>query len=416
MNRCMRTKVLLVTHCGVYPLLSGGSLAQYYFVDGLKDEVEYVYCTPIRSDKEKLNLDLLSSVRPDLKIYYFDEREKNKNSSLFQKLIAIKHRIVKSKRKVVESFSDDDYQDGYFYSVDHKFSNEYLVFINDVINKENIKIVQCDFYETIDIPFALPDTVKKIFVHHEVRSKRLELSYSHSPMPVPFKDFIINKNKAYEEVCLKQMDRVIVFNDDDARRLSPICKSIVVSPYAVPDELICERQSSKSFSHFIFLGGEGHTPNKLGLQWFLDEIYVPNIDAIKYELFVLGRWGETVKQKYLAFDKIHFLGFVDSVEPYYENAILINPVLSGAGLRTKILQTLVNKVPVLSTRFGAEGCFDADNSSHIGFFDNADEFKALLNTISDKELNMMAEKGFEYYQTQFGKEKLLSIRKSVYEF
>lgn len=411
-----KQKVMLVTHCCPYPLLSGGALAQYYFIDGLKDNVDFIYCTPIRSDKEYLNFTILHQQQPLLKMYCFDERKPISPKRTIKTIL----KKVLSKRKNNYSnavdLPNDDYTDVYFQNIDHNFSQQYISFLNNIIVKESISIVQCDFYETIDLSYSFPETVKVIFVCHELRFKRLELSYSYSKCPDTYKQFILCKNRDYELNCLKHMDQVIVFNEDDAGRISKYCKTVTVSPYAIPDELIYPREVSQHYQHIIFIGGEGHTPNKMGLTWFLDEIVVPNMDCLKYDVKIIGRWSESFQGKYKCYPNIIFTGFVDSIRPLLDNAIMVNPILSGAGIRTKILEALANKVPVLSTLFGAEGCFDSEKNSHIAFFDSAKEFLDILNRAEDNSfLRELAYAGYEYYNNKFNKRFLLELRKSVYD-
>jgi len=101
---------------------------------------------------------------------------------------------------------------------------------------------------------------------------------------------------------------------------------------------------------------------------------------------------------------------VESIEPYFEASLFINPILTGAGLRTKVLHAFVNKVPVLSTRFGAEGCFDDQNNAHLCLFDHAKEFLEIMHATDFKDTGL---KGFDYYNQFFNKGKLLSIRNNI---
>lgn len=411
----MKKKVLLITQCGAYPLSSGGGVAQYYFVDGLRHDVDFVYFILCSSPKEIENFNIFKEKNPTIHAYCFNQ------SPVAQKKNAIRELGCRIKRKIfkpkgVESvYCDDDYCDPYFLRVDHNYSDSYIQYINQIIEKESVDVVQMDFYETIDLVFALPPEVKKVFVCHEVRHKRLLKSYGQSNLLSNYKQFILNKNRVYEMGCLAEMDRVIVFNEDDAQIVRNVNNDVVVSPFAIPDELILDRQVSKSFKHFIFVGGEGHTPNKCGMEWFLDTIYIPNIDAIKYDVLIVGRWTNLFMQKYKDYSRIRFMGFVDSLADYYSESILINPILSGAGLRTKVLQTLANKVPVFSTRFGAEGCYDERNQDHLFFFEDAESF-LMCNEMTDEDIKIMAMKGYLYYQKAFSKEELLSRRLNALKF
>lgn len=408
----MKPKVLLITLNSCYPLFHGGALAQYYFLDGLKNDVEFVLCTQINTLKDKLELDELQAKQASLKIYCFDNTApKIEKKSLFDRIYYKTKSILKSRTPISSELKKDDFKDNYFTHIDHKYEPGFIELIHSVIKKEDIKQVQFDFYETIDLCFAIPDDVKKIFVNHEVRSKRLSLAASQSDVNKNYKNFLIDKTRFFEQSCIDKMDEVVVFNDDDALALKSESANITVSPFAIPDELIFDLPVCSEYNKLLFIGGEGHTPNLLGISWFIEKIYLPNINQIEYPLHIIGDWSDNFKQQYQAYDKIIFLGVVDSIKEFFVSSIFVNPILTGAGLRTKVLHAFSNKVPVLSTRFGAEGCYESDNQTHIGFFNTAEEFIFLIKNI---HFNELALNGHNYYNDVFKKEKLLNIRYLLY--
>jgi glycosyltransferase involved in cell wall biosynthesis len=55
------------------------------------------------------------------------------------------------------------------------------------------------------------------------------------------------------------------------------------------------------------------------------------------------------------------LGFVDDVrEPLSRYAVFVCPILSGSGVRVKLLEAYAAGIPVVSTRVGAEGLAGKD--------------------------------------------------------
>lgn len=405
-------KTLLVSLTPCYPLFSGGALAQYYFIDGLKEKVQFVYCTVVSNDSENRNLELLKQNQPTLKVYSLNTNKVSTRKSIIRRIKSFFY-ILKRRDKTNNRIITDDFNDSYFSHVDHSFKPEFIELINDVIKNENIEQVQFDFYDTIDLCWAIPNNVRKIFIHHEVRFKRLQLAYSQSSVNNRFKDALIKKTECFERSCLREMDAVVVFNEDDARILKPDCPNLTVSPFAIPDELIINRSISKLFSRFIFVGGESHTPNTLGLTWFLDNIYIKVFNEINMPLWIIGDWSNNIKAKYRNNSNVIFCGIVESIEPFYEGSILINPILSGAGLRTKVLQAFANKVPVCSTRFGAEGCFSETENTHLLLFDDENEF---LQVIKTANYSFLANEGWRYYLKYFNKQVLLNKRLEVLNY
>lgn len=404
-------KVLLISYNSCYPLFHGGAIAQYYFIDGLKDQVEFVLCTEVHNEKELKNLKELKLKQPTLKVYALNTIQPVLSQNKFRNFVK-KVFWPSQKQNLNIQPNSDDFSDPYFQHADNKHSVEFVKLINDVIVKEKIAQVQFDFYNTIDLCWAIPRNVRKIFIHHEVRFKRLQLAYDKSEFSPAFKQYLIDKTRLYELACIREIDEVVVFNEDDADLLRADCKSITVSPFGVPDELIFKKNVSNAFDNLFFVGGEGHTPNLLGLTWFLDEIYIPNLNKIKYPIRIIGDWSENVKNNYKAHSEIIFCGVVDSIEPYFENSVFVNPILTGAGLRTKVLHAFANKVPVVSTRFGAEGCFTKEENKHLGLFDNAGEF---MDVIENTNFSQLADLGNIYHIRNFNKDRLLNVRVAIYK-
>ena len=53
---------------------------------------------------------------------------------------------------------------------------------------------------------------------------------------------------------------------------------------------------------------------------------------------------------------IDLIGFVDDVrEPLSRYSVFVCPILSGSGVRVKLLEAFAAGIPVVSTRIGAEG-------------------------------------------------------------
>jgi hypothetical protein len=400
-------KILLVSKQLSYPLIKGGSIAQYYFIDGLKNDIEFILCLQISDKKQLKDVATLKAKLPNLKIYLYLKQPNIEKTIL---------RIIKSVIKLLLAFF------GKYRSISSDFTTtmsapqdkKFIDLLNEIIQKENIRQIQFDFYETIDLSYAVPQGIRKIFIHHELRFKRFQLEYDKSQHLDYYKNFIINKTEAIEKTFLENMDIVVVFNDVDADLIKNNCKQLVVSPFGIPDELIYKDRVSQTFSRFVFIGTEKHNPNTLGLSWFLDTVFIPNIDSISLPVLIIGNWSAVYRKKYKHYPKIVFCGVVDSIESYFEESVLINSILTGSGIRTKVLHAFVNKVPVISTQFGAEGCYTSEQQNHLMFFDSSDEFQNIMNQITDDKWAQLGQSGFDYYNEQFDKTKLLTKRMEIY--
>ena len=127
----------------------------------------------------------------------------------------------------------------------------------------------------------------------------------------------------------------------------------------------------KSFFH---LGSMDWFPNIEGIEWFLRECW-PDI-ARKYPGITLHLAGRNMPQWLLQYNhpSVWIDGEVpDAAEYMRSHGIMIVPLLSGSGVRIKILEGMARGVCVISTAIGAEG-IPAVNGRDILIASTPDEF------------------------------------------
>lgn len=129
-------------------------------------------------------------------------------------------------------------------------------------------------------------------------------------------------------------------------------------------------------------------PNLDGLDWFLEKIW-PVIQE-KYPQIHFHVAGEGLSESFrnrYSSDQIHYLGFVDDINSLRQKAsVFVAPLLSGSGMKLKILEALAAGLPTVTTRFGAEG-IDIEDGTHYLHADSEQQFeKAVSSLIEDKDL------------------------------
>ncbi len=112
----------------------------------------------------------------------------------------------------------------------------------------------------------------------------------------------------------------------------------------------------------LFLGSFRHDPNRVAMDWFAGEV-MPLVLARqpKARLLVAGS-DPPPGHAYSDFNgALQMLGFVPDVrEALGRYAVFVCPVLSGSGVRVKLLEAFAAGIPVVSTTVGAEGLATRD--------------------------------------------------------
>jgi len=111
----------------------------------------------------------------------------------------------------------------------------------------------------------------------------------------------------------------------------------------------------------LFLVSFRHLPNAEALTWFTSEVF-PKIRAAepRARLIVIGS-DPPPRHSLKDAEAIELVGFVpDAKEPLARYAVFVCPILSGSGVRVKLLEAFAAGIPVVSTYLGAEGLADQD--------------------------------------------------------
>jgi len=127
-------------------------------------------------------------------------------------------------------------------------------------------------------------------------------------------------------------------------------KKILCSQYAIdPEENI-----------LLFNGTLDYKPNLDALHMIIEKIcpaFLQHKD-FRYKIIVCGRRLPASYDDLKQYRKLNIIyaGFVDDINVYYKGAdILVNPVIDGGGIKTKVVEALGYNLSVVSTQSGAWG-------------------------------------------------------------
>jgi GT2 family glycosyltransferase len=112
----------------------------------------------------------------------------------------------------------------------------------------------------------------------------------------------------------------------------------------------------------LFVGGFKHDPNRVAMDWFVARV-LPLVLARhpQARLVVAGSDPPPAHAWPDYAGSLELLGFVDDVrEPLGRYSVFVCPILSGSGVRVKLLEAYAAGIPVVSTRVGAEGLAGKD--------------------------------------------------------
>jgi GT2 family glycosyltransferase len=128
----------------------------------------------------------------------------------------------------------------------------------------------------------------------------------------------------------------------------------------------------------LFLGSFRHLPNREALNWFAKKVMPAVLKRCPQARLIIVGADPPPRHSLPDLPGIELRGFVEDVrEPLGRYAVFVCPILSGSGMRVKLLEAFSVGIPVVSTRLGAEGLTDKD-SDICALADDPSEFAAKI--------------------------------------
>lgn len=179
----------------------------------------------------------------------------------------------------------------------------------------------------------------------------------------------------------------------------------------------------------LFLGSFRHLPNVEALNWFVDEVF-PLVRRAepKARLVVIGS-DPPPRHSFKNSEAIELVGFVEDVrDPLAKYSIFVCPILSGSGIRVKLLEAFAAGIPVVSTRLGAEGLAEKDGEI-CALADDPREFatrvldllkdsaaaqemaeRARNDVVNKRDMRVITERLVESYKAEIARMRGASLR------
>lgn len=198
-----------------------------------------------------------------------------------------------------------------------------------------------------------------------------------------------------EKFAVENANVVFMVSEEDKNRVHKLYDVPKSKIYIIPNGVNIDKQIVTNEEKIKLKERYGFKNKKIIL--FVGGTHLPNIKAVdeiikisksisirdEHILFlVVGRCGERFKKG--KYRNIMFTGLVDNVKDYFKMAdIAINPVLSGSGTNTKMLEYMAFKLPIITTTIGARG-LDIENRKHA-IVCNVEEFPYWIETLLNDE-------------------------------
>lgn len=335
-----------------YPANDGGNIATMNMATGISEQQHQVSILSMQTIKHPFNIENLpESLKEKIKFYSV------KVDASITFIAALKNLLFSGLPYNAQRFISDD------------FRNELIRLLSenkyDIIQLEGIYLAP--YIDTIRKYSDAKISMRTHNVEHEIwqRMALIEKSF--------FKKIYFNnlwrRIKKFEISYLNKYDFLVPITDRDGKLLNDLGNRM--PSYTVQTGVLSQQDlftSAEYRSGGIFhIGALDWAPNQEGLMWFLKEVWPKVLNQFpEQKFFVAGRNSPDWFVKYLRSQKnLVFLGEIeDAVGFIRSKSVMVVPLLSGSGMRIKIIEGMSLGKAIITTSIGIEG-ISAVNGKHI---------------------------------------------------
>ncbi|MCL1687632.1 glycosyltransferase [Elizabethkingia meningoseptica] len=275
----------------------------------------------------------------------------------------------------------------FLYKIPYLFKSNPIDISSYILKKEFRKIAKSGGYDKIVVSYASWGSMIK---DSEIKSYKI----------IDTHDFITAQNRERQDKIgtffkgemdiLRYFDEIWTYSIEEEYIFSQFThRKVTLMPISFPSH---DNSNNESYPYEIIYVASDNPHNILGINWFINEV-LPRLE--NHKVHVIGKIGNVLPDH----PNIIKHGLVDSLDDYYKSAkIAICPMLSGTGIKIKVLEALSYSLPVVTNRRGVDGLINKSlngclvSESGLEFADN---IMKLLN--DDKFYEEIKHYGKKYF-------------------
>lgn len=237
-----------------------------------------------------------------------------------------------------------------------------------------------------------------------------------------FKRFYLNslakRIEKFEHKYINTYDFLVPITDRDGEKLDQMgnSKPRHTTQTGIDMAALVPKANKLEYPSVFHIGALDWAPNQEGLLWFLENCWQKlqqKYPDLKF--YVAGRNAPEWLRAKIQYKNVVYLGEIDDAYSFMNSkAIMLVPLLSGSGMRVKIIEGLALGKAIVSTHIGAEG-IAVKNRKQIIIADEAQSFtNAIAEIIDNRPLyDQLCKNAIDFIHENFDN---LAIAESLVDF
>ncbi len=271
------------------------------------------------------------------------------------------------------------------------------------LNKIQWDLIYLDHWLMIEVALTIKNSVRILNLHNA----EPEVFFRASKTAPHIKKLVMllegYRSSCYLRKSIANFNGLHLLSNDDADRLkargishsnTKIFLPTVKQPHINPTPIESRRYE------VLFVGTLSWHANEEGVIWYIEKVIGLLDPKLKHQIVGAGASNKLISMT-SKFSEISTHGYVNDLEPFYQSTkCLVAPLLSGSGVKIKIINALARGLPVVTTPVGIEG-FPSGYQEAIFVADTPEHFaREIYNLTSDNQLWSRASKNATNYFSQ----------------
>ena len=266
--------------------------------------------------------------------------------------------------------------------IDEKYTEKLVQLLQaqkfDVVQLEGLYM--CPYIKTIRAHSNAVIVYRSHNIEHEIWERSVKQANGLKKL---YLKIVASRLKKFEIQAINQYDVLLPISPRDEKKLNELGnkKPSLVVPAGFDFSKV-EKPLTQAEKNLFFIGALDWSPNQEGLLWFLEKCWPLILE--KQPQIVLKIAGRNAPQwliKKLKTKNIKYLGEIDDAKYFIQsNGLMIVPLLSGSGMRVKIVEGMMYSKCIVTTPVGCEG-IHAVNEKQIFIADNPRQFTQYINDL-----------------------------------
>lgn len=359
-------KILQLCNKPPYPAIDGGCIAMKNISVGFINSNVDLKIISISTDKHKFDI--------------------NQFPSEFAKKTKVEGVFIDTRVNVIDAFSALVTSDSY--NVSRFFSADFDKRLKEVLEENEFDFVHLEslfltpYIGTIGKYSKAKIVLRSHNLEHLIWERLANLEGNKAKKI--YLTHLSKKLKKYEQKVLNDVHGIAAISYEDTKRYQDLnCQvPLITVPFGVDVKNYSPNYIQPAAKLKLFhIGSMDWNPNIEAINWFLDDIF-PKLDMAKNELHLAGKnMPDYISNIGNENVKVH--GMVNCALDFMSNNdVMIVPLLSGSGMRIKIIEGMALGKAVITTKIGLEG-IDAEHKKNVLIADTSNEFKKMIHWLNE---------------------------------